>query len=127
MAYNGDITKYVKQYTSATDVTGELNTFFSRAAGDTVEQTGAGAAAAGVLWYAQATTDAAVSVVAGGQPDVLVGTGGVSVGDVVASDANGAAVTAASGNVALGIARHDADAGELVRIEFLGEAQYTVA
>lgn len=127
MAYNGNITDYAKQYISATDVTAELKTFFSRDTGINVVQTGAGEAAVGVLWYAQATTNAAVSVICGGQPDVLVGTGGVSAGDVVASDANGAAVVATTDDIALGVARHDAAAGELVRIEFLGEAQYTVA
>lgn len=127
MAYNGNITDYAKQYISATDVTNDLKTFFSRSTGINVVKTGAGAAAAGVLWYAQGTTNAAVSVIAGGQPDVLVGTGGVTAGDEVASDANGAAVVAVSTDVVLGIARHDAVAGELVRIEFLGEAQYTKA
>ena len=127
MAYNGNITDYAKQYISATDVTDDLKTFFSRDTGINVVQTGAGEAAAGVLWYAQGTTNAAVSVIAGGQPDVLVGTGGVSAGDEVASDANGAAVVAVSSDVVLGIARHDAAEDELVRIEFLGEAQYTKA
>ena len=126
MAYNGNITDHAKQYISATDVTADLKTFFALDTGTNVVQAGAGEAAVGVLWYAQATTDAAVSVIAGGQPDVLAG-GAITAGDLVASDAAGKAVVATTGNVALGRARHDAAADELVRIEFFGEAQYTVA
>jgi hypothetical protein len=127
MAYNGNITKHVRQYTSATDVTAELKTFFQRGTGDAVVQADAGEAATGVLWYAQATTDAAVTLVCGGEPDVYVGTGGVSAGDEIASDNEGQAVVAVSTDVVLGYARHDAAAGELVRIDFLGEAQFTKA
>jgi shikimate 5-dehydrogenase len=126
MAYNGNITKHARQYTSATDVTAELKTFFQRAAGDTVVQAGAGGAAVGVLWYAQATTDAAVSVVCGGEPDVVAGAA-IAVGDEIASDANGEAVVAVSTNVVLGYARHAAATGELVRIDFLGEDQFVKA
>lgn len=127
MAYNGNITDHAVQYTSATDVTAEQFTFFKRSTGDTVVQAGAGEAAVGVLWYAQKTTDAAVTVITGGEPHVYVGTGGVAVGAEIASDANGEAVTAVSTDVVLGYARHAAAAGELVRIDFLGEAQFVKA
>ena len=51
-----------------------------------------------------------------------------AVGDEVAADANGDAVTAVSTDIVVGIAREAAGgAGELVRIDFLGEAQYTKA
>lgn len=126
MAFNGNITDHAVQYTSATDVTAEQYTFFKRAANDTVVQAGAGEAAVGVLWYAQATTNAAVTVITGGEPHVVAGDA-IAVGAEIAADANGEAVTAVSTDVVLGYARHAAAAGELVRIDFLGGAQFVKA
>ena len=48
-------------------------------------------------------------------------------GAEIASDDEGQAVTAVSTDVVLGYARHAAAAGELVRIDFLGEAQFVKA
>lgn len=93
--------------------------------GDEVTVTGAGLAATGVLFNAPVEDDAA-TVVRGGDPNVWVGTGGVTVGDIVASDANGAAVVATTGDIALGKARATAAAGGLVQIQFFGQGQYEV-
>ena len=66
-------------------------------------------------------------VITGGEPNVYAGDA-IAVGDEVAADANGDAVTAVSTDIVVGIAREAAGgAGELVRIDFLGEAQYTKA
>lgn len=94
--------------------------------GTDVTQTGAGLAATGVLFNAPVSGDAA-TVVRGGDPNVWVGTGGVTAGDEVASDANGKAVVAVADDVVLGIAREDAAADGLVQIQFLGLGQYVKA
>lgn len=127
MAYNANIREYCKAFLSAGDISAEQYTFFKRGANDTVVQSGAGEAAVGVLWTTAAAAGRAVTVVCGGEPNVYVGTGGVTVGDEIAADADGNAVTAVSTDVVVGIARETAAAGELVRIDFLGEAQYTKA
>lgn len=124
MAYNGNITKHARMYTSATDVTDDQYTFFKRDTGDTVVKAGAGEAAVGVLWFAYATTESAVTVITGGEPHVIAGDT-ITVGAEIASDADGKAVVATSGDVVLGYARHAAVADEEVRIDFLGEAQFT--
>ena len=115
-----------KNRVSAADLTTKNKTFVKRVADDKVNTAGAGEAALGVLWNAPAADDVAW-VIAAGSPDVYVGTGGVTVGDEIASDANGLAVTAAATDVVVGIARETAAAGALVKIDFLGEAQYTKA
>lgn len=127
MAYNANIREYCKAFLSAGDISAEQYTFFKRGANDTVVQADAGEAAVGVLWTTAAAAGRAVTVVCGGEPNVYVGTGGVTIGAEVASDDEGQAVAAASGDVVVGIARETAAAGELVRIDFLGEAQYTKA
>lgn len=115
-----------KNRVSAADLTAKNKTFVKRVADDKVNTAGAGEAALGVLWNAPDADDVAW-VIAAGSPDVYVGTGGVTVGDEIASDANGLAVTAVATDVVVGIARETAAAGALVKIDFLGEAQYTKA
>jgi hypothetical protein len=127
MAYSANILEYGRTYTSAGDMSATQYTFVKRAASDTVVTAGAGEAAVGVQWNAPAAADRPVSVIIGGEPNVYVGTGGVTVGDELAADANGKAVTAASADVVLGIARETAAENGLVRFDFLGEAQYTKA
>lgn len=127
MAYNSNILKEGRQYLAAGDLSGSQHLFVARGSGDTVDVAGAGEAAVGVLWNAPAAAGRAATVIVGGEPNVYVGTGGVTVGDEIASDASGQAVTATSADVVVGIARETAAAGELVRIDFLGEAQYTKA
>lgn len=127
MAYSANILENARTYTSAGDLSAGQYTFVKRGASDTVVAAGAGEAAVGVQWNAPAAAGRPVSVIMGGEPNVYVGTGGVTVGDEIASDAAGKAVTAGSGDVVLGLARETAAADGLVRIDFLGEAQYTKA
>lgn len=111
---------------AASDLTAKIKTFVKRVANDERDTAGAGEAAIGVLWNAPLAGHEAW-VIGGGSPDVYVGTGGVTIGDEIASDADGKAVTAASTDVVVGIAKATAAAGALVQIDFLGEAQYTKA
>lgn len=126
MAYSNIFGKGV-DYAAGADLSAEQYTFVKRTTNDRVIQAGAGEAAVGVLWNAPAAVDRAATVITGGQPHVYVGTGGLTAGDEVASDATGQAVTAVSTDVVVGIARVTAGAGELAQIDFLGEAQYTKA
>lgn len=127
MAYSSNIMGYARKYSAAGDNSADQYTFFKRGAGDTVVQSDAGEAAVGVLWNDPAVAGRTAVVITGGEPNVYVGAGGVTVGDEIASDANGKAVTAVSTDVVVGIARNTVAAGGLVRIDFLGEAQYTKA
>lgn len=127
MAYNATIRDYCKSFLSAGDISNAQYTFFKRSTNDTVVQSTAGDAAVGVLWTTASAAGRAVTLVCGSEPNVYVGTGGVTVGAEVASDANGKAVAATSGDVVVGIARETVAAGGLVRIDFLGEGQYTKA
>lgn len=122
--YNNVLGK-AETYIAGEDLSAAQYTFVTDD-GDEVVQTGAGLAATGVLFNAPVENDAA-TVVRGGDPNVWVGTGGVTVGGEIASDANGKAVAAVSTDVVLGKARATAAAGGLVQIQFLGEAQYTKA
>lgn len=127
MAYSSNIKDFARKYEAAGDISAEQYTFFKRGANDTVVQSGAGEAAVGVLWNDPAVAGRMAVVITGGEPNVYAG-GAITVGDEIASDANGNAVTAASTNIVVGIARETVGgAGELVRIDFLGEAQYTKA
>lgn len=58
-----------------------------------------------------------------GRVPMLVGTGGVAVGNAVAVDAAGAAVVAASGNIVIGEAVTAAADTEFAEIELVGAAQ----
>ena len=111
---------------AAADLSTKNKTFVKRVANDEVNTAGAGEGALGVLWNAPLAGDVAW-VIGEGSPDVYVGTGGVTVGDEIAADAAGLAVTAALGNVVVAIARETATAGALVKVDLLGEAQYTKA
>lgn len=111
---------------AAADLTAKNKTFVKRVANDQRNTAGAGEAAIGVLWNAPLAGEEAW-VIGAGSPDVYVGTGGVTIGDEIASDAAGLAVTAVTDDVVVGIAKATAAAGALVQIDFLGEAQYTKA
>ena len=127
MAYTANIMDHARKYEAAGDISAEQYTFFKRGANDTVVQSGAGEAAVGVLWNDPAAAGRMAVVITGGEPNVYAGDA-IAVGDEVAADANGDAVTAVSTDIVVGIAREAAGgAGELVRIDFLGEAQYTKA
>lgn len=76
-----------------------------------------GQAADGVL-INNPTSGGAATVVTHGRVIVEVGTGGLTAGDLVASDANGEAITAATADVVVGKALETAAAGERTTIEF---------
>lgn len=126
MAYS-DVIKNGRGYLAAGDLSAEQYTFMKRGANDTVVQANAGEAAVGVLWNAPAAAGRVATVITSGEPNVYVGTGGVTVGDEIASDDEGQAVTAVSTDVVLGYARETVAAGGLVRIDFLGEAPFVKA
>lgn len=111
---------------AASDLTTKNKTFVKRVANDKADTAGAGEAALGVLWNAPMADDTAW-IIKAGSPDVYVGTGGVTVGDEIASDAAGKAVVAVSGDTVVGVAREDAAEDALVKIDFLGEASFVKA
>lgn len=76
-----------------------------------------GQAADGVLINTP-TSGAAATVVTAGRVMIEVGTGGLTAGDAVASDANGEAITAASGDIVVGKALETAAAGTRTTIDF---------
>lgn len=120
MAYN-NILGEAETYVAGADLTGKQYTFVT-SDGDEVTSTGNGGAATGVLWNEPTSGDAA-TVVRGGEVNVYVGTGGLTVGAEVASDADGKAVVAVSTDVILGEARTAAAANGLATITFYGPAQ----
>ena len=120
MAYN-NILGQAETYIAGADLSTK-QFLFVVSDGDEVTVAGAGEAATGVLWNAPVSGDAA-TVIRGGEPNVYVGTGGLTVGGAVAADANGKAVAAVTGNVVLGIARTTTAAGGLATISFYGPAQ----
>jgi len=120
MAYN-NILGEAETYVAGADLTGKQYTFVT-SDGDEVTSTGNGEAATGVLWNEPTSGDAA-TVVRGGEVNVYVGTGGLTVGAEVASDADGKAVVAVSTDVILGEARTAAAADGLATITFYGPAQ----
>lgn len=83
----------------------------------TVVNAGNGEAAFGVL-INDPTSGGAATVVTHGRVLVEVGTGGLTAGDSVGVDANGEAVTAASGDIVVGQAIADASAGTRGTIDF---------
>lgn len=120
MAYN-NTQGQAETYLAGADLSGSQYLFVT-SDGDEVTVTGAGEAATGVLFNDPVSGDAA-TVVRGGELNVWVGTGGVAVGDKVASDAAGKAVVAGTGDVILGEVRVAAAAGGLAMITFYGPAQ----
>lgn len=118
--YNNILGK-AETYVAGADLSAKQYTFVT-SDGDEVTTTGAGAAATGVLWNLPTSGDAA-TVVRGGEVNVYVGTGGLTVGAEVASDAAGKAVVATSTDVILGEARTAAAANGLATITFYGPSQ----
>ena len=124
MAYN-NIYGQAETYIAGADLSAAQYLFVT-SDGDEVTATGVGEAATGVLFNAPVQNDAA-TVVRGGEVNVYVGTGGLTIGAEVASDAAGKAVAATSTDEVVGIARTAAAAGGLATITFLPKAQYTKA
>ena len=120
MAYN-NILGEAETYIAGADLTGKQYTFVT-SDGDEVTTTGAGESATGVLWNEPTSGDAA-TVVRGDEINVYVGSGGLSAGQKVAADADGKAITAASGDVILGEARTAAAADGLATVTFYPVAQ----
>lgn len=118
--YN-NILGQAETYVAGADLSAKQYTFVT-SDGDEVTTTGAGEAATGVLWNLPTSGDAA-TVVRGGEVNVYVGTGGLTVGAEVASDADGNAVEATSSDVILGEARTAAAANGLATITFYGPSQ----
>jgi len=94
---------------------------FTFVIGNTVDNTvvaaGNGAAADGVL-INDPTSGQAATVVVAGRVIVEVGTGGLTAGDLVGVDANGAAVTATTGDVVVGKCVTAGAAGAVATIDF---------
>ena len=72
--------------------------------GDEVVIPGAGATATGVL-FNNPLSGYAATVVRAGEPNVFVGTGGVAIGNALASDAAGKVVVATTNDIIIGEAR----------------------
>lgn len=125
MAFN-NILNNAETYIAGEDLSAEQYTFVQYGTGGEVVQSDAGENALGVLWN-DPEEDRAATVIKGGNPHVYVGTGGVSAGDEIASDDEGRAVVAASSDIVVGYARHDAAVDGLVMIDFLGTGQFTKA
>ena len=83
----------------------------------TVVLAGNGEAAFGIL-IGTPVSGAAATVVTHGRTTVEVGTGGISAGDNVAVEAGGKIVTAASGDVIIGVAVYDAAVSTRGTIDF---------
>ena len=75
-----------------------------------------GAQAEGVAQNDPAAQGRALAVATAGIVKVVVGTGGLTAGDDVASGAAGGAITAASGDAILGVALDDATVGTVGRV-----------
>ena len=75
-----------------------------------------GAQAEGVAQNDPAAQGRALAVATAGIVKVVVGTGGLTAGDDVASGAAGVAITAASGDAILGVALDDATVGTVGRV-----------
>mgnify|MGYP000034408268 CR=1 FL=1 len=115
MAYN-NIEGMVETYAAGADLT-TSQYLFVKTDGAGVVVCGAGETAVGVLFNNPAITQAG-SVVRGGDPQVYAGTA-LAAGINIASDANGKAVVADTGDVILGTTRLAAAAGgDLVMINF---------
>lgn len=122
MAYN-NILGNAETYVAAADLTAKQFHFVVSANGKTVNSVAtAGAAADGVLWNTPKAADAA-TVVRGGEVNVFVGTGGLTAGQDVASNNQGQAVAATTGQTILGKARETVAAGGLAMITFYPKAQ----
>lgn len=83
----------------------------------TVVAAGNAEAAFGVL-INDPTSGQAATVVTLGRTKVVVGTGGLTAGDTVGVDANGAGVASATSDIIVGICVDAAAAGEIATIDF---------
>jgi len=100
------------------DLSAKQHHFVSVAADGQIDPTGDGASAVGVLKTKPDAAGKAATVCIGGRTKVKVGAGGVTQGGDVASNANGEAVDAATGDVVLGTALETGAAGDVMSIIF---------
>lgn len=92
--------------------------FVTLAADGQVDISGDGAAAAGVLINAPSAAGQAATVTVQGLTTVVVGAD-IDVGDSVASNATGKAITADTADVIMGYARESGVDGQVIQIELI--------
>jgi hypothetical protein len=97
------------------DLSGSQYRFVKLAADNECDVATDGVQAEGVIQN-NPTAGGEACVALSGVVKVVVGTGGLTASDNVASDANGAAITAAAGDAILGVAMEDATAGGFGRV-----------
>ena len=106
-----------RTFEAGQDLSSKQFYFVTMASDGQVDPTGDGAQATGVLQNKPDAAGKAATVAVGGRSKVSAGAA-VSVGANVASDANGQAVTATTGEVILGIARSASSAAdEIISVE----------
>lgn len=115
MAYNNS--QVCISLEAGQDLSAKQFFFVSVSSDGQIDPTGDGAAAVGVLQNDPAAAGRAAEVCIGGVTKVSAG-GTIAAGAAVASDAAGEAVTAATGDVVLGIALEGASDGDIISIVF---------
>ena len=116
MATSGHVTR--ETFIAGEDLSSAQFTFVIMNTTDgTVVAAGNGAAADGIV-INDPTSGQAATVVVTGRQQVLCGSGGLTAGDDVGVDANGAAVTAATGDIVVGKCVYGASASEYATIDF---------
>jgi hypothetical protein len=116
MATNGNQIR--ESFVAGADLSSAQFTFVKMDTTDrTVVAAGNAEAAIGVL-INDPTSGGAATVVTHGRVQVLCGTGGLTAGDTVGVDANGAAVTSATNDIIVGICIDGASAAEYATIDF---------
>lgn len=116
MATNGSQIR--ESFVAGADLSDAQFTFVKMNTTDrTVVAAGNADAAIGVLINDPESGEAA-TVVTHGRVQVLCGTGGLTAGDTVGVDANGAAVTSATNDIIVGVCIDGASAAEYATIDF---------
>jgi len=92
--------------------------FVALAADGQVDVAGDGVAAVGVLLNEPAAAGRAATVVVSGKTIVEAG-GSITAGDDIASDLNGDAITADTGDIILGYALEDGADGQIIAVELI--------
>lgn len=109
-------TLVLASFQAGADLSAHQHHFVTMSSDGQIDPTGDGGDALGVLHQESAVVGDAVSVAIRGISKVVVGTGGVTAGSPVASDAAAEAIDATTGDMTLGTALETAAAGELARI-----------
>jgi hypothetical protein len=110
-----------RTYAAGSDLSAAQYRFVDLAADDQIDvSTTAGSvgnALVGVLVNDPDAAGRASTVAVGGQTKIIAGSGGLSIGDLVTSDASGGAITAASTNRVVGVCTVAAAATETATID----------